>query len=185
MVVLRSPASGAPDPRLDAVLVELRRRWLIIANQRRPGWCDEAEDAVQAGLIDILLPVTLDRVQDPSRIEQFAAGLFWKKFLALGRRRWRELRRRAPEPASDVDAMERLLQQLVATDPTPEDLASARERLQIVTECLAGLEIARAKFFEGMLDRDLATRFGKSHDAIRNHLKRVRHMLRLRLENGG
>lgn len=185
MAVLRTAATTRPDARLDEVLGEFRRRWLAIALRRRPELRDDAEDAVQAGLIDLLHADTLDSLREPALLEHFAGGLFWNKLRAVARSRRREIRRRGPSASSEEDLMERLSRIVASADPTPEDLASARERLAIVRECLEGLEIARAKFVEGLADRDLATRFAKSHDAIRNHLKRVRQMLRIRLAEGG
>ena len=97
MAVLRTAGSPQPDRHLDSVLGEFRRRWLALAHRRRPEWRDDAEDAVQAGLIDLLRPATLDSVRETSLLEPFAAGLFWNKLRAMGRLRRRDLRRRGPE----------------------------------------------------------------------------------------
>jgi len=176
--ILRTARTSVPDPGLDAILGGFRRHWLSVARRIRPTLEDDFDDAVQRASIDLIDPKVLDTLRDPAQVQAWARSLFCHKLATLGRERGRERGRRQPLPNHIESTLEWLAQRVVADGPTPEEQAMARERLAIVVRCLDGLPLARAKFVEDVSDKELAIRFGKTHAAVRNYLKRVRHLLR-------
>jgi RNA polymerase sigma factor (sigma-70 family) len=175
--ILRTAASSRHDPRLDEVLSAYRRQWLAIARRVYPELVDDFDDAVQQASIDLLKPEVLDGLADVRNVHAWARGLFLNKLKTMARDRGRTLRRRQPVPDHVATLLE-WLEELAAEEPTPEELVSDRQRLAIVLRLIEEMPIARAKFLEDVPDKELAARFGKTHDAIRNYLKRVRHLLR-------
>ncbi len=178
MRILRTAHTPAPDPRLDAVLEGFRRHWLSAARRARPTLEADFDDAVQMGLLALIDPDVLATLEEPARIQGWGRALFFHKLATIARERGRERARRHPLPAHVESMLDWLAERVAAEEPSPEQQAIARERLGILIRCLQDLPMAQAKFLEDVPDKQLAERFGKTHAAVRNYLKRVRRLLR-------
>lgn len=176
--ILRTARTPRPDPRLDDVLAAFRRHWLSLARMLHPELESDFDDAVQRGLMALTDPREVDRLRDQRQVLPWARGIFRHKLATLARERGRERRRRHQLPENVESAVEWLAAHRASHQPTPEEQAILNQRLAIVTQCLRDLPIARAKFFGDVCDKELAQRFGKTNEAVRNHLKRVRKALR-------
>jgi DNA-directed RNA polymerase specialized sigma24 family protein len=66
--------------------------------------------------------------------------------------------------------------------PTPEELASHRERLAIVARVAARLVFARLKFVEDLPEQEIARRQGLTRYSVAGHVKRTRKALRRALK---
>jgi RNA polymerase sigma factor (sigma-70 family) len=182
--ILRSASSAAPDPRLDEVLAEFRRRWLAIGRRRYSSLGDDLEDAVQDGLVKLIAPERLDGIADVSRLEAWARSVFINTVLSFARddrcRRKRNWVLPAEEDPEDV-----LRNRLPAIAPTPEQTAAHRERLRIIAGCVYGLEVARLKFVDDLSDKEIAARRHLTRDGVAGQLKRIRRSLRAALGEDG
>ncbi len=137
VTILRSAYSVPPDPRLESVLGAFRAHWLSLGRRRYPQLADDLEDVIQNALIKLVSRDKLATLRDPARLEAWARSLFVRTVLDLLRdsRRHGEQQAYLPPPNGH---------------PTPENLASHRERLAIVAKVTVRLEIARSKFVEDL-----------------------------------
>jgi RNA polymerase sigma factor (sigma-70 family) len=108
-------------------------------------------------------------LREPARLEAWARSLFVRTVLDLLResRRYSQQRTFLPPPNGH---------------PTPEELASHRERLAIVAQVTARLEVARSKFLEDLPAEEIARRFNLTRLAVSSRLKRARASLRQALD---
>ena len=177
--ILRSAQSAAPDPRLPDVLEAFRRQWLSIARRRYPSLRDDAEDAVQVALLKIVSAEKLDRLKEPARVEGWARSIFVNAVLDVAREDVRHRQRRTYPGAPEEDPEETLRDRLPSDRPTPEEMMSYRERLQIVARCVEKLDVARLKFVEDLPDKEIAARQHLTRDGVAGQLKRIRKSLRI------
>ena len=75
-----------------------------------------------------------------------------------------------------------LRDKLPSGDPTPEEQASERQRLAIVSRCIERLEVAKLRFVEDLPEKEIAERLGLSRDGVAGQLKRIRKAIRNALE---
>ena len=169
VAILRSAYSVPPDPRLESVLGAFRAHWLSVGRRRYPHLADDLEDVIQNALIKLVSRDKLATLRDPARLESWARSLFVRTVLDLLRdsRRRGEQRAQLPPPKGH---------------PTPEELASHRERLAIVARVTARLEIARSKFVEDLPAKEIARRHHLTLLAVSSRLKRARASLRQALD---
>jgi RNA polymerase sigma factor (sigma-70 family) len=167
--ILRSAYSVPPDPRLESVLGAFRAHWLNVGRRRYPQLADDLEDVIQNALIKLVSRDKLATLREPARLEAWARSLFVRTVLDLLRESRRHSQERTCLPPPDGH-------------PTPEELASYRERLAIVARVTAGLEIARSKFLEDLPTEEIARRHNLTRLAVSSRLKRVRASLRQALD---
>jgi len=167
--ILRSAYSAPPDPRLESVLGAFRSHWLNVGRRRYPQLADDLEDVIQNALIKLVSRDKLATLREPARLEAWARSLFVRTVLDLLRdsRRYSQQRNSLPPPNGH---------------PTPEELASYRERLAIVVRVTARLEIARSKFLEDLPTEEIARRHNLTRLAVSSRLKRARASLRQALD---
>lgn len=182
VAILRSAQSGRPDPRLDDVLSGLRREWESLGRRRYPGLGDALDDALQTALVKVISPEKLAGLKDPARVLPWARSIFIHAVMDVAR----DLRRHrghqlATGPEDDPEDL--LRDRLRATEPTPEDRASDRERLAIVGRCIEQVEVARLRFIDGLPEKDIADRLELSRDGVAGQLKRIRKAIRSALED--
>lgn len=182
--ILRTACAPAPDPRLAEVLEAFRRHWLAVARKRYPGLRDDVEDAVQSGLLKLVSPEKLDRLQDVTRLEAWARSIFVNTVLDLVRDERRRRRRRLYLGLPEEDPEDALREQLPAEAPTPEEMAAFGERLRIVSRCVERFEVARLKFVDDLADKEIAARQRLTRDGVAGQLKRIRSSLRRALGEG-
>ena len=169
--ILRSAYSAPPDPRLESVLGAFRSHWLNVGRRRYPQLADELEDVIQNALIKLVSREKLATLREPARLEAWARSLFVRTVLDLLRDSRRHSQQRASLPPPNGH-------------PTPEELASYRERLAIVVRVTARLEIARSKFLEDLPTEEIARRHNLTRLAVSSRLKRARASLRQALDGG-
>lgn len=178
LAVLRSAQSDAPDPRLDEVLEGFRRQWTAIARRRYPALREDLEDAVQGALVKLVSRDRLAALKDPERLEAWARSLFVHTVLDLAREGGRHRRGRTYLGDAGEDAEEVLRDRVPSEQPGPEEMLAYRERLAIVSRCVAKLEIGRLRFLEDLPEKEIAARRQLSRDAVAGQLKRLRRTLR-------
>jgi RNA polymerase sigma factor (sigma-70 family) len=166
--ILRSAYSAPPDPRLESVLGAFRAHWLSVGRRRYPQLADDLEDVIQNALIKLVSRDKLATLRDPARLEAWARSLFVRTVLDLLRESRRHAQRTFLPPPNG--------------HPTPEELASHRERLAIVARETARLEIARSKFLEDLPADEIARRHNLTRLAVSSRLKRARASLRQALD---
>ena len=169
MRILRSAYSAPPDPRLESVLDAFRAHWLTVGRRRYPQLHDDLEDVIQNALIKLVSRDKLATLRDPARLEAWARSLFVRTVLDLLRDSRRHSQQRASLPPPNGH-------------PTPEELASYRERLAIVVRVTARLEIARSKFLEDLPTEEIARRYNLTRLAVSSRLKQARASLRKALD---
>jgi len=167
--ILRSAYSAPPDPRLESVLDAFRAHWLSVGRRRYPQLHDDLEDVIQNALIKLVSRDKLATLRDPARLEAWARSLFVRTVLDLLRESRRHTQQRSLLPPPNGH-------------PTPEELASHRERLAIVARVTARLEIARSKFLEDLPAEEIARRYNLTRLAVSSRLKRARASLRQALD---
>ncbi len=185
LAILRSAQTAEPDPRLGEVLEAFRRHWLAIAQRRYPGLRDEAEDAVQTALLKLVSSEKLATLRDAARLEPWARSVFVHTVLDVARDGRRHQRGRAYLGQPDDDPEHALRDQLPAPGPSPEDTIVHRQRLEIVAQTTARLEVARLKFVEDLSEKEIAERQQLSRDGVAGQLKRIRKTLRKALGEDG
>jgi RNA polymerase sigma factor (sigma-70 family) len=139
------------------------------------------DDALQTALVKIISPDKLDGLKDPARVAPWARSIFIHAVMDVAR----DLRRHRGQRLAigpDDDAEEFLRDRLPAADPTPEDQASERQRLAIVSRCIERLEVAKLRFVEDLPEKEIAERLGLSRDGVAGQLKRIRKAIRNALE---
>jgi RNA polymerase sigma factor (sigma-70 family) len=171
VTILRSAYSAPPDPRLESVLGAFRSHWLNVGRRRYPQLADDLEDVIQNALIKLVSRDKLATLREPARLEAWARSLFVRTVLDLLRDSRRHSQQRASLPPPNAH-------------PTPEELASHRERLAIVARVTARLEIARSKFLEDLSTEEIARRHNLTRLAVSSRLKRARASLRRALDGG-
>jgi len=177
LAILRSARSATPDPRLENVLASFRREWQSLGRRRYPGMGEALDDALQTALLKIISPEKLDSLKDPSRIAPWARSIFIHAIMDVAR----DLRRHRGHRLAigpDDDAEEFLRDHLPGTDPTPEEQASERQRLAIVSRCIERLEVAKLRFVEDLPEKEIAARQNLTRDGVAGQLKRIRKGLR-------
>jgi RNA polymerase sigma factor (sigma-70 family) len=179
LAILRSAGSASPDPLLGEVLAAFRRQWLTFARKRYPELYDDLEDAVQNALVKLVSGEKLDGLKDVTRLESWARSLFVHTVLDLARESGRQRARRASLGSPDEDPEEVLQQGLPADHPTPEEMTTYRERLEIVARCVEKLDVARLKFVEDLPEKEIALRLNLTRDGVAGQLKRIRRGLRI------
>ena len=126
---------------------------------------------IQNALIKLVSREKLATLREPARLEAWARSLFVRTVLDLLRDSRRHSQQRASLPPPNGH-------------PTPEELASYRERLAIVVRVTARLEIARSKFLEDLPTEEIARRHNLTRLAVSSRLKRARASLRQALDGG-
>ena len=180
--IVRSAHSPTPDARLGPVLEGFRRRWLVLGRHRYPQLQDDLEDAVQTALMKLLTREKLDTLREADRLEAWGRSLFVHTVFDLARDGRRHSHRRTYVGHPEDDPELALRDALPDGGPSPEDLASHRERLAIVARVASRLEVARLKFGEDLPEREIATRQGLTRHSVAGRLKRIRVALRQALE---
>ena len=125
----------------------------------------------------------LDTLREAARLEAWARSLFVNTALDLARAGARHGNRRTYVGAPEDDSEHALREALPDGGPSPEDLASHRERLAIVTRTVSRLEVARLKFVEDLSEKEIATRQGLTRCSVAGQLKRIRRALRQAFED--
>jgi len=181
--ILRSACTASPDPRLDGVLQQFRERWLLLG-RRRYAWLEGGiEDAAQIALMRLVASDKLDSLRHPTALEAWARSLFVNAVLDLARDGSRRNRMRVSAGAAGGYTEEFFLEGIPDGRPTPEELASFRERLAIVASVVARLDVARLKFVEDLPEKEIATLHRMTRSCVAGRLKRVRRALRQALED--
>ena len=181
--ILRSAHSQAPDPRLGSVLEDFRKHWLALGRRRYPHFQDDLEDAVQTALMKLVSSEKLDTLREAERLEAWARALFLNTVLDLVRDGRRHSKRRGYVGTPEDDPEHALRDALPDEAPSPEDLASHRERLAIVARTASRFEVVRLKFVEDLPEKEIATRLGLTRDSVAGLLKRQRKALRQSFED--
>lgn len=181
--IVRSASSPTPDPRLGPVLAGFRERWLALGHQRYRHVQDDLEDAAQTALMKLVATDKLDTLREVERFEAWARSIFVRTVLDLTRGALRESHRNAFVGTPEDDPEHALRDSLPHWGPSPEDLASHRERLAIVARAASRLEIARLKFIEDLPEREIATRQGLTRFGVAGQVKRLRATIRRALED--
>jgi RNA polymerase sigma factor (sigma-70 family) len=180
--IVRSASSPTPDPRLGPVLEGFRERWLALGRRRYRHVQDDLEDAAQTALMKLVATDKLDTLREVERIEAWARSIFVRAVLDLTRGALRQSDRNA-SGGTPEDAPEHALRDaLPHWGPSPEDLASHRERLAIVARAASRLEVARLKFFEDLPEKEIAARQGLTRHGVAGQVKRIRATIRQALE---
>lgn len=182
VAILRSARSEAPDPRLEAVLHAFRRDWAALGRRRYPTLGDALDDALQIALLKVISPEKLAGLKDESRVEPWARSIFIHAVVDVVRDLRRHRGQRLPAGPDD-DPEDVLRERLPSLTPTPEEQASERQRLAIVSRCIERLEVARLRFVDGLPERDIAERLDLSRDGVAGQLKRIRKAIRNALED--
>jgi RNA polymerase sigma factor (sigma-70 family) len=139
----------------------------------RVGSRHEVEDIAQESYLRICA------LDDPRVLDNPRAFLFRTAAnLAIDHRRKQDVRRRglnvgAPDGNADTD-----VETVAADAPTPEDIASARERLAILKRCIADLpKKCRAVFvlhrFHGLSHKQIAAQQAITVAAVEKHIMRA------------
>jgi RNA polymerase sigma factor (sigma-70 family) len=181
--ILRSAHSTTPDPRLGPVLEDFRKRWLVLGCRCYPQLRDDLEDAVQSALLKLVCSDKLDTLREAERLESWARSLFVHTVLDLARDRQRHNNRRTYVGTREDDPEHALRDTLPDWRPSPEELASHRERLAIVARTVSRLEVAQLRFVEDLPEKEIATRQGLTRFAVAGQLKRMRMTLRQALDD--
>jgi RNA polymerase sigma factor (sigma-70 family) len=181
--ILRSAQSATPDPRLGSVLEDFRKHWMAIGRRRYPQLQNDLEDAVQTALVKLVSSEKLATLRDAGRLEAWARSLFVHTVLDLARDGRRHSRRRTYVGAPEDDPEHALRDALPDVAPSPEELASYRERLVIVARAASRLEVARLKFVDDLPEKEIARRQGLTRDSVAGQLKRIRKALRQSFED--
>jgi RNA polymerase sigma factor (sigma-70 family) len=177
--VLRSAHSSTPDPRLASVLEAFRAHWLALGHRRYPRLADDLEDVVQIALMKLVSRDKLSTLQESARLEAWGRSLFVHTVLDLLRGTERRHTLRRTYLGTPEDDPELALRDTIPVEyPTPEELASHRERLAIVAQAVTRLEIARLKFVEDIPEQEIAQRQGRTRHSVAGQLKRLRKTLR-------
>jgi RNA polymerase sigma factor (sigma-70 family) len=178
--VVRSARSGTPDPRLGRVLEDFRQNWLVVGRRRYRQLRDGLlEEAVQTALMKLVCSDKLDTLRDAARFEAWAWSLFVHTLFDLARHERRHSNGRTyVGGAPEGDPEHSLRDALPDGRPSPEDLASHRERLAIVARTASRLEVARLKFVEDLPENEIATRLRLTRYGVAGQLKRIRKVLR-------
>jgi len=182
VTILRSARTPEPDPRLDLVLDAFRREWESLGRRRYPGLGDALDDALQVALLKIISPEKIGGLQDTSRVAAWGRSIFIHAVMDVARDLKRHRGQRLPA-GPDEDPEDVLRERIPAVDPSPEELASGRERLAIVGRCIDRLEVAKLRFVEGMPEKEIAERLELSRDGVAGQLKRIRKAIRNALED--
>ena len=181
--ILRSASTESPDPQLEAVLEQFRARWLVLG-RRRYAWLGSGiEDAAQNALMKLVASDKLDSLRQPTALEAWARSLFVNAVLDLARDGSRRTRMLVSAGAPGGYTEDEFLAGIPDGRPTPEELVSFRERLAIVGNVVARLEVARLKFVEDLPEKEIATLRGMTRSCVAGRLKRVRKALRQALED--
>jgi RNA polymerase sigma factor (sigma-70 family) len=180
--ILGSAHSRTPDPRLGLVLESFRKQWLALGHRRYPQLRDDLEDAVQTALMKLVATEKLETLHEADRLEAWARSLFVRTVLDLARDGRRHSHRRTYVGTAEDDPEHALRDALPDSGPSPEDLASHRERLAIVARVVSRLEVARLKFVEDLPEKEIATSEGLTRFGVAGRLKRVRAAVRKALE---
>jgi RNA polymerase sigma factor (sigma-70 family) len=181
--ILRSAYSMTPDTRLAPVLEDFRKRWLVLGCRHYPQLRDDLEDAVQSALLKLVCSDKLDTLREAERLEAWARSLFVLTVFDLARDGRRHNNRRTYVGTSEDDPEHALRDTLPDWGPSPEELASHRERLAIVARTVSRPELAQLKFVEDLPEKEIATRQGVTRFAVAGQLKRMRKALRRALDD--
>ena len=181
--ILRSAHSMTPDTRLGPVLEDFRKRWLVLGCRHYPQLRDDLEDAVQSALLKLVCSDKLDTLREAERLEAWARSLFVHTVLDLARDGQRHNNRRTYVGTREDDPEHALRDTLPDWRPSPEELASHRERLAIVARTVSRLEVAQLRFVEDLPEKEIATRQGRTRFAVAGQLKRMRMTLRQALDD--
>ena len=173
VTILMAAREHRPVVGLDEVLDSFRRRWLAWARRRYPSLESELDDAVQEA--QLLVLARIDQLRDASKVWAWANSVFCSELNERARSRHRRARWHADGGGAEADA---LLARLADQRPTPEEEASARQRLQLVLEVVRASSLAQARWLEGLSESEIQQRTGFSRDAIASHLSRIRRVLR-------
>lgn len=183
LCIVRSAHSPTPDPRLGPVLEGFRKQWLAIGRRRYPQLRDDLEDAVQNALMKLVASDKLDTLREAERLEAWAGRLFVHTVLDVARDGRRHSHGRIYVGTPGDDPEHALRDALPDGSPSPEDLASHRERLAIVARAASYLEVARLKFVEDLPEKEIATRQGLTRQSVAGRVKRTRTAARQALED--
>ena len=173
--------SAAPDP--PGGPHGFRKRWLVLGHRRYPQLRDDLEDAVQGALLKLVCSDKLDTLREAERLEAWARSLFVHTVLDLARDGRRHNNRRTYVGTCEDDPEHALRDTLPDWRPSPEDLASHRERLAIVARTVSRLEVAQLRFVEDLPEKEIATRQGLTRFAVAGQLKRMRRAVRQALDD--
>lgn len=159
----------------------LEKEWRAIALHRFPTLGDDFRDAVQDAWSVLLLPEKLEQVKDIRLIQSWARQVFINKTYDLMKWRWPDLHEDLRQQSRDNDEILRSL--IPDSSPTPEEEASARERLRAILGLIGNNLVARLRALDHLSDKEIADRLGlRGRDAIAGQLKRFRVRLRALLE---
>ena len=177
---LRSAHSATRSPRLESVLEGFRTQWLAIGRLRYPQLDNDLEDAVQIALVKLTSRDKLATLHRVDRIQPWARSIFVHTVLDLLRTTKRQNRDRTYLGTSEEGPEQALRDALPADTPTPEDLASHRERLFIVARVVSKLEleVIGTKFVQDLPEKEIARRQGVTRYSVAGQVKRVRKALR-------
>lgn len=187
--ILTSSVTVAPDPRLDPLLEAIRRQW--VRSRGSIPWLrpDDVDDVVQDAFVRLLSPGTLANLTQKRAEQGFASTRQFQVWLFVLLRntatdRWRAA---ATGERLQVDPPEHLDEWLFHHgEEVPVDLEAQAIRRQYVEGMLAVITtcpIATLHFIEGLSDAEIAARLDTTRDAVAGKLKRLRPVLRQRLED--
>jgi RNA polymerase sigma factor (sigma-70 family) len=183
LAILRSAYAAPEDPCLRLVLEHFRERWLALGRRRYANLGCDLEDAAQTALMRLVCRDKLDTLSDPRRLGAWAYSLFIHAVLDLVRAGRRRNGRPTHVGTSEDHAERTLLDALPDEKPTPEELASYRERLAIVARTGSRLEVTRLKFIEDLPEKEIARRQGLTRACVAAQIKRARKTLRRALQD--
>jgi RNA polymerase sigma factor (sigma-70 family) len=177
IAVLRSVSSGASDPRFPQVKLTLEAEWRSIARRRFPALGEDFQDAIQDTWSTVLRPEKLKAVSEDGLIRRWARQVFVNNAYDMVKWRWPARHQSLHDDRRDHDQILRTC--LPDTAATPEEDASARERLNAILGLIGANLVARLRAVDGLSDKEIAGRLGlQSRDAVAGQLKRFRMRLR-------
>jgi len=188
VAILGSARAPEPDARLNDVLEAFRRQWRSIGRRRYPDLGEGLDDIVQEALVKLVDPQRLRALRNPAVVEAWGRSVFVRTALNALRDERPHRVGRSSFWTGDADDEAMVAGDILpGADPGPEDVMAREQRLRLVAETIAGVEVARLKFVDDLSDKEIAARCGLSRDGVAGQLKRIRKRLRTvlgALENG-
>src|SRR5262249_46586015 len=140
---------------------------------RYPDLGDGLDDIVQEALLKLVDPGRLRSLRNPAVVEAWGRSVFVRTALNALRDERPHQVGRSPLPPGDPEG-----EAARVGDVGPEDLLAREQRMRVVAQTIAGIEVARLKFVDDLSDKEIAARCGLSRDGVAGQLKRIRKRLR-------
>jgi RNA polymerase sigma-70 factor, ECF subfamily len=173
----RSLPAGSDREALNNLFGSQRRR-LFFSALRLLGSPEDAEDAVQEGLLEAFR--NLHRFEGRARFSTWLHRIVVNAALMRLRSRRTHESRLIDEPVMQPGST-RLCERLVDARPNPEEVFIRTERLHLLKQGLQGLSRLQRRalslHFQGMTTKDAANALGVSKAAVKSQVHRARRKL--------